>query len=66
LNLLFDTSVWVEHLRRGALDGVIPLIRGRFILWFDSIAGAELVARRTGNTDLAFGGGPCLLAPRTK
>ena len=44
MNLLFDTSVWVEHLRRGALDGVIPLIRGRFILWFDSIAGAELVA----------------------
>jgi len=44
LKLLFDSSVWIEHLRHGALEELIPLIRGRFLLWVDSVVAAELVA----------------------
>jgi predicted nucleic acid-binding protein len=44
VKLLFDSSVWVDHLRRGALDGVIPALRGRFALWMDSVVAAELLA----------------------
>lgn len=44
MKLLFDTSVWVEHLRRGALLPVMPLLRGRYTLAIDSVVVAELLA----------------------
>ena len=44
MKLLFDTSVWVEHLRHNALDRVIPGLRGRFVLWFDAVSAAEMRA----------------------
>lgn len=44
MKLLFDSSVWIDHLRSGTLDGVIPALRGRFTLWLDSVVAAELVA----------------------
>jgi predicted nucleic acid-binding protein len=44
VKLLFDSSVWIDHLRRGALDAVIPALRGRFALWMDSVVTAELLA----------------------
>ena len=44
MKLIFDTSVWVAHLRSGALDAVVPTLRGRFWLWFDSVSVAELLA----------------------
>lgn len=44
MNLLFDTSVWVDDLRHGVLRFVLPQVRGRHFLWFDSIAAAELLA----------------------
>ncbi|MGH7296087.1 MAG: hypothetical protein ACRELB_14185, partial [Polyangiaceae bacterium] len=36
--------VWIDHLRAGALDGVIPALRGRFSLWMDSVVAGELLA----------------------
>jgi predicted nucleic acid-binding protein len=44
VKLLFDTSVWIEHLRAGALVPVIPALRGKFILWLDAVSAAELAA----------------------
>ncbi|HEY1690858.1 MAG TPA: PIN domain-containing protein [Polyangiaceae bacterium] len=44
MKLLFDSSVWIDHLRYGALDDVIPALRGRFTLWLDSVVMAELSA----------------------
>jgi predicted nucleic acid-binding protein len=44
VKLLFDTSVWVEHLRHNALDSILPGVRGRFVLWFDAVSAAELRA----------------------
>ncbi len=44
MKLIFDTSVWIDHLRFGALDDIVPTLRGRFWLWFDSVAAAELLA----------------------
>lgn len=44
MKLLFDSSVWVEHLRHGALVPIIPALRGRFSLWFDAVSAAELRA----------------------
>jgi predicted nucleic acid-binding protein len=44
LKLLFDTSVWVDHLRRDSLATIIPRIRGKFFLWMDSVVAAELAA----------------------
>lgn len=44
MNLLFDTSVWVDDLRHGALRFVLPQVRGRYFLWIDSVAAAELLA----------------------
>jgi len=44
LNLLFDTSVWVDDLRHGVLRFVLPRVRGRYFLWLDSVAAAELIA----------------------
>jgi predicted nucleic acid-binding protein len=45
VKLLFDTSVWVEHLRHDALDRIFPGVRGRFVLWFDAVSAAELGPR---------------------
>lgn len=44
MKVLFDTSVWVEHLRRGALTEVIPALRGKLSLWLDAVSAAELRA----------------------
>jgi len=44
LNLLFDTSVWINDLRHGVLRFVMPQVRGRYFLWLDSVAAAELIA----------------------
>ena len=44
MNLLFDSSVWIEDLRHGALRFILPRVRGRYFLWIDSIAAAELLA----------------------
>lgn len=44
MKLLLDTSIWVEHLRRGALDAIMPSLRGRFILCLDIVAASELMA----------------------
>jgi predicted nucleic acid-binding protein len=44
MKLLFDASVWVEHLRRAALDDVIGHARGRFLLSMDVAVAAELRA----------------------
>ena len=44
MKLIFDTSIWVDHLRTGTLDDVLPSLRGRFWLWLDSVAIGELFA----------------------
>ena len=44
MKLLFDSSVWIEHLRHGALDGVFPALRGKLALWMDGVVAAELLA----------------------
>lgn len=44
MKLIFDTSVWIAHLRSGALDDVVPSLRGRYWLWMDSVGIAELLA----------------------
>jgi predicted nucleic acid-binding protein len=44
VKLLFDSSVWIEHFRRGALDGILPALRGKLALWMDGVVAAELLA----------------------
>lgn len=44
MKLLFDTSVWVEHLRHGTLEPLIEPMRGRFALGLDAIVASELRA----------------------
>ena len=44
MKLLFDTSVWVEHLRRDALASLLPLVRGTYQLWMDALVAGELIA----------------------
>jgi predicted nucleic acid-binding protein len=44
VKLVFDTSVWVEHLRRDALSSMLPRLRGRYQLWMDALVAAELIA----------------------
>ena len=44
MRLLFDTSVWVEHLRHDVLTPIIPALRGKFMLGFDAVSAAELRA----------------------
>lgn len=44
MKLLFDTSVWIEHLRRDALTPLLPLLRGSYQLWMDALVAAELIA----------------------
>ncbi len=61
MKLVFDTSVWVEHLRRGVLESIIPRLRGHHWLWLDSVAIGELLAGcRTKRERGALGG---LVAP---
>ena len=43
MTLIFDTSVWIDHLRAGALTDIIPALRGRFSLSVESVVTAELV-----------------------
>lgn len=43
MKLIFDTSVWIDHLRAGALTDVIPALRGRFSVSIESVAMAELL-----------------------
>jgi predicted nucleic acid-binding protein len=61
MKLLFDTSVWVEHLRRAALADVIGKLRGRFVLMMDSVVAAELRAGCRSKSERGFVGR--LLAP---
>ena len=44
MNLFFDTSIWVEHLRHGALDEVLPTLCHGWVLHLDAVVAAELVA----------------------
>ena len=44
MKLLFDTSVWIEHLRHAALTPLLSAIRGRLVLCLDAIVAAELRA----------------------
>ena len=44
MKLIFETSVWIDHLRFGALDPILPGLRGRYWLWSHSVAVAELLA----------------------
>jgi predicted nucleic acid-binding protein len=44
LNLLLDTSVWVDDLRHGALRFVLPAVRGKYFLWMDAVVISELLA----------------------
>ena len=44
MKVVFDTSVWIEHLRHGTLTDRMPRLRGRAVVWGHTIVGAELVA----------------------
>jgi predicted nucleic acid-binding protein len=44
VKVLFDSSVWVEHVRRAALDGLIEAMRGRCTLGLDAVVASELRA----------------------
>jgi predicted nucleic acid-binding protein len=44
VKLLLDTSVWVEHLRRAALDRLMSPLRGRYTLSLDTVVASELRA----------------------
>ncbi len=44
MNLLFDTCLWIDDLRRGTLGAVLPRVRDRFVLWMDSVAAGELLS----------------------
>ena len=44
MKVLFDTSVWIEHLRHAALTPIIAVIRGRLTLCLDVIVASELRA----------------------
>lgn len=44
MKVIFDTSVWVDHLRAGALTEIMPALRGRFSVTIETVAMAELLA----------------------
>jgi predicted nucleic acid-binding protein len=44
VKLVFDSSVWIEHLRRDALASLLPRLRGKYQLWMDAHVSAELLA----------------------
>jgi predicted nucleic acid-binding protein len=51
VKLLFDFSVWIEHLRNGVLHAVVPVLRGKLVLWMDGVVAAELLAGCRGRQD---------------
>jgi predicted nucleic acid-binding protein len=51
LKLLFDTSVWVDDLRRGGLRFLMPRVRGSYFLWMDSVVVGELRAGCSGRRE---------------
>ena len=51
MKLLLDSSVWVEHLRHGALDPLLGPLRGRFALYNEFVRDS---ARRHGATVVDF------------
>lgn len=44
MNVLLDTSIWVDHLRGTAVVDLFPGIRRSHDLWIDSVAVGELLA----------------------
>lgn len=44
MNILLDTSVWVDHLRGTILQDLFPRIRRSDDLWIDSVVIGELLA----------------------
>lgn len=44
MNLLLDTSVWVDHLRGTAVRDLLQRIRTSHDLWIDSVVIGELIA----------------------
>jgi predicted nucleic acid-binding protein len=44
VNVLLDTSVWVDHLRTNALGPIMARIRSEHRLWLDAVVRAELIA----------------------
>jgi predicted nucleic acid-binding protein len=44
VKVVFDSSVWIEELRRGALTPLLPRLRGTHRLWMDALVAAELRA----------------------
>ncbi len=59
MKVLFDTSVWIEHLRRGALDSVIGAMRGQLVLCLDAVVAAELRAGCRSKRERRVVGGLC-------
>lgn len=44
MKLVFDSSVWIEHLRRNVLTPVLPRLRGKYQLSMDALVAGELIA----------------------
>ena len=44
MKLIFDSSAWIEHLRRNALAPVLPRLRGKYQLSMDALVAGELLA----------------------
>jgi predicted nucleic acid-binding protein len=44
VKLIFDSNVWIEHLRRDALASLLPLLRGKYQLLMDALVAGELIA----------------------
>jgi predicted nucleic acid-binding protein len=44
VKLIFDTNVWIDHLRGDALAPLLPQLRGKYQLWMDALVAAELRA----------------------
>ncbi len=44
MKVLFDTSVWIDQLRHGAVSSVIARVRGKYLPWMDAVVAGELLA----------------------
>jgi len=44
VNLVFDSNVWIEHVRANALADLLPLVRAKYQLRMDALVAAELAA----------------------
>ena len=44
MKLIFDTNVWIEHLRHDSLAPLLPLLRGKYQLSMDALVAGELIA----------------------